>query len=98
LYLIWKLTVGWWQLRVGIGQPYGTDYSVEPLEAASIRAQYDGLWNQTAFSDACETYFRRLVGPGGMISVAPGTFRSDNYLGVPMAFEIKLPKSSGGAW
>ena len=85
-------------LKVGIGQPYGTSYSVEPLEADSIRSQYDGLWNHGAFAEGCEHYYRKLVARVVSTNNTSRLTMSNNRLVMPFTVEFDLPASSGGAW
>jgi hypothetical protein len=54
-------------------QPYGSDYSTEPIEAEKPKGGYTGNWNRNAFRDAAEDYYRltlasvRIGGSGNLV-------------------------------
>ncbi|HVU01658.1 MAG TPA: hypothetical protein VHE30_07900 [Polyangiaceae bacterium] len=58
-------------LHVVVKQTAGSDYATSPLEVGHV-ADYHGPFNHDAFQREVESYYRSLVGEGGMIAVGPG--------------------------
>ena len=53
-------------------QPFGTDYSKEPIEAEKPSGSYGGNWNHNAFRYIAEDYYRSAIGSqGGAIRLGP---------------------------
>jgi len=52
-------------MHVDISQPYGSDYTKEPIEVGSPQGEYNGPFNHNAFSEAVESYYRSVIGEQG---------------------------------
>jgi hypothetical protein len=77
---------------VDVKQPYGTDFESEPVEVFRPNGSYQGNWNQHAFSDAVESYYRSLVGSQGHgIRVAKGARMRNNTFVSERVEEFDIP-------
>jgi hypothetical protein len=86
-------------LSADVKQTVGSDIETAPLEVSSPLG-YDGPWNDIAFAQAAEEYYRRLIGSHGSgIRIGGGssnvrmwhnTIRSES--------RVSFPVSSSGSW
>jgi hypothetical protein len=64
-----------------VTQPLGANYATDPLEVGPPMTQegtYEGRWNQNAFHNLVETYYRRaggMMGLGGTSAVVESTLK-----------------------
>ena len=80
-----------------VKQIVGGEFEHHPLEV-SRPSMYRKAWNQNAFRDLVETYYRQLIGPtGGGINV-PGTSTGqlkNNQVGHPMSASLQASEDPG---
>ena len=77
---------------VQVRQPFGTDYSTEPLEVGPPNG-YRGRWNHQAFSEQCESYYRQIfITSGSVISLqgVQGVRMRNNTVIVPKTVEFAI--------
>ncbi len=83
-------------MSVTIRQPYGTEYTTEPIGVEPPIGGYKGNWNHSEFSDAIEDYYRGLIGQQGrMISFGPNVRNirmRNNTIGLQKTYEINIPE------
>jgi hypothetical protein len=73
-------------LSLDIKQPVGSEYHSTPLEVY-LPDTYKGALSYGEFRNHIEAYYRKLVGPGGILN-ATG-FMANNFFGVPYEFEFE---------
>jgi hypothetical protein len=83
-------------LRVEISQPYGTHFK-ESFEVRPIEGYTGPTLNRDQFVQMCEDYYRKMVGPTGVIR-ANTVIMKNNWFLFPMERTIDLQKPSSGAW
>ena len=77
---------------VELKQPFGTDYETEPVEVFRPTGSYSGNWNQHAFADAAEDYYRGLIGSQGRVfAVGKGTRMRNNTMEINRAYAFDVP-------
>lgn len=80
-------------MYVDISQPYGTDYTKEPIEVHPPQGGYSGPFNHHAFSEAVESYYRSAIGEQGKaICFSPNTamVMLDNIIEKVSPFEFEI--------
>ena len=81
-------------MHVDISQPYGTDYTKEPIEVGALQGgNYDGPFNHHAFSEAVESYYRSAIGEQGKaISFGPNAnvIMTNNMIVKESSFEFEI--------
>lgn len=84
-------------LRLQASQPYGTHFG-EAFEVYPIKGYTGPLLNRDQLVQMCEDYYRRWIGPTGMVKSNSGLVMHDNLLKCPMERTIDLLTPSSGAW
>lgn len=73
-------------------QPYGTDYSKEPVEAEKPNGPYKGRFNHDAFRQAAEDYYRESLGRAVSFGTqARDIVMSRNTFGFSKSYQIDIP-------
>jgi len=85
-------------MSVVLRQPFGTDYTTEPIEAErpiGPDGPHKGNWNHNQFRDAAEDYYRSAISTsgGGMISIGPnaGVQLQDNLFNFEKSYPLDIP-------
>jgi hypothetical protein len=80
-------------MSVALRQPFGTDYTKEPIEAEKPSfGSYTGNWNHNEFRDAAENYCRSALGMA--IGISPGSnVRMRNHMIVlSKSYDFDIPE------
>ena len=80
-----------------VKQIVGGDFEHHPLEVSSP-SMYRRAWNQNAFRDLVETYYRQLLGPTGSGINVPGTSTAQmtsNHVECPMSASLQASEDPG---
>jgi hypothetical protein len=79
--------------QVTVRQPFGTDYTKEPIEVEKPSGSYKGNWNHNDFHDIVEKYYRSMI--GNIIELAPGTqnvqMKNIKIVGPSNSYSIVIP-------
>lgn len=80
-----------------VRQPFGTGFG-DAIEVERPAGQ-KGPWNQHAFADACERYYRLAIGRilGDPVT-AKGLRMRNNTIVQEQVVEIEIPQQPGGGW
>jgi hypothetical protein len=90
-----------YRMSVEVRQPYGTDFESEPIEVRHPDGEHRGAWNQRAFAERCEQYYRSQIGSTGMAFRVSGgsTIMQGNFsYSGPVVGEFDIPESGAMAW
>ena len=71
--LFFDLEVGgnlYYDMKVEVKQPYGTQFESNPLEVSQLIGPYTDNWHHNNFSELVEKYYRSLIGKEGIIKTA----------------------------
>ena len=76
-------------------QPFGSDYTNEPIEVEKPKGSYAGNWNHNDFRDAVENYYRLAIGSKGSgIRLGPESQNirmRDNTFIFSMSYDFDIP-------
>ena len=84
-------------MYVDISQPFGTDYTKEPIEVGPPQGgSYNGPFNHQAFSEGVESYYRSLIGAqGSVVCFEPNAtvVMRNNLMRKDWSFQFEVPAS-----
>ena len=81
-------------MSVILRQPFGTDYTKEPIEVEKPFGSYVGNWNQDAFRKIVEDYYRSAIGrQGRAMRIGPGSENirmRGNTIGFLKSYQLEI--------
>jgi hypothetical protein len=85
-------------LHADIKQVVGSNYETGDIEVSHPRG-YTGPFNYTAFRDAVEVYYRRLVGSAASVMrPGPGSRMRNNTFNIEKVVEFDVDTTGSGGW
>ena len=78
-------------MSVVLRQPFGTDYTKEPIEVEKPSGSYTGNWNHNAFRDIVEDYYRGAIGRAIGIRGGPNIRMHNNTFEFFKGYQLDIP-------
>jgi hypothetical protein len=89
-------------MKVEIRQAYGINFDTEPIEVGRPIGANFSEWNQMAFRDACDKYYRSFFdgtsSSGRFIAGGPNITMGGNRRAKIETAEFDIPEACSGAW
>jgi hypothetical protein len=83
-------------MSVILRQPFGTDYTKEPVEVEKPFGSYAGNWDHNAFRKIVEDYYRSAIGSQGRaMKIGPGSENvrmRGNTIVFSKSYQLEIPQ------